>query len=247
MNHKKIYEQLISNRKENLLDDSVYNEKHHIIPKCLGGSNKKENIVKLTAREHFIAHILLVRIYPIGSVQRNKMLTALKRMRYGNKEQSGVKNSARLYEYYRKEFSEMMSKRLKGVKHTPEHCKNISNGKLGKKRFDIERYREASLKMWEDENFRKRQKELRVDRKLSSEHKENIGKSLKNRERSEEIKQKIKETKAINRLKNPGEHDKHVKCKYCNMKTNAGNIKRFHNEKCKNRILDNLLIDSVTI
>lgn len=33
-----------------------YTEKHHIIPKSLGGSNDKTNIVKLTAREHFICH-----------------------------------------------------------------------------------------------------------------------------------------------------------------------------------------------
>lgn len=41
----------------------VYCERHHIVPKCLGGSNSPENIVNLTSREHFIAHILLVKIY----------------------------------------------------------------------------------------------------------------------------------------------------------------------------------------
>jgi hypothetical protein len=41
-----------------------YMERHHIVPKCMGGSNRKENLVYLTATEHFIAHKLLVRIYP---------------------------------------------------------------------------------------------------------------------------------------------------------------------------------------
>ena len=41
-----------------------YSEKHHIIPKSLGGSNDPSNLVALTAREHFICHWLLVRIYP---------------------------------------------------------------------------------------------------------------------------------------------------------------------------------------
>lgn len=41
-----------------------YMERHHIIPKCMGGSNRKNNLVYLTAKEHFIAHKLLVRIYP---------------------------------------------------------------------------------------------------------------------------------------------------------------------------------------
>ncbi len=41
-----------------------YMERHHIVPKCMGGSDCKENLVYLTAKEHFIAHKLLVRIYP---------------------------------------------------------------------------------------------------------------------------------------------------------------------------------------
>jgi hypothetical protein len=41
-----------------------YTEKHHIIPKCMGGTNASKNIVRLTAREHFIAHRLLTRMYP---------------------------------------------------------------------------------------------------------------------------------------------------------------------------------------
>jgi hypothetical protein len=41
-----------------------YMERHHIVPKCMGGGNCKDNLVHLTAKEHFIAHKLLVRIYP---------------------------------------------------------------------------------------------------------------------------------------------------------------------------------------
>lgn len=41
-----------------------YSEKHHIVPKCLGGSDDKFNLVVLTAREHFLAHYLLTKIYP---------------------------------------------------------------------------------------------------------------------------------------------------------------------------------------
>lgn len=42
----------------------IYYESHHILPKCLNGSNKKDNLVLLTAKEHFIAHKLLLEIYP---------------------------------------------------------------------------------------------------------------------------------------------------------------------------------------
>ena len=39
-----------------------YTEKHHIIPKSLGGDNSKENLVRLSAREHFVCHLLLTRM-----------------------------------------------------------------------------------------------------------------------------------------------------------------------------------------
>lgn len=41
-----------------------YSEKHHIIPRCMGGSDDEDNLVRLTAREHYVAHLLLVKIYP---------------------------------------------------------------------------------------------------------------------------------------------------------------------------------------
>ena len=43
---------------------SGYVERHHIVPKCLGGTDAVDNIVLLTAREHFLAHRLLTRVYP---------------------------------------------------------------------------------------------------------------------------------------------------------------------------------------
>lgn len=41
-----------------------YLEKHHVIPRCMGGSNDKSNLVLLTGREHFMAHMLLWKAYP---------------------------------------------------------------------------------------------------------------------------------------------------------------------------------------
>jgi hypothetical protein len=71
MNYEKIYCQIIERSKvscrKKLLKENenyIYYESHHIIPKCLGGSNKKENLVLLTSREHFLCHWLLIKIYP---------------------------------------------------------------------------------------------------------------------------------------------------------------------------------------
>jgi len=41
-----------------------YVERHHIIPRCLGGTDAADNIAVLTPEEHFVAHQLLIKIYP---------------------------------------------------------------------------------------------------------------------------------------------------------------------------------------
>jgi len=72
MNYQRIYDQIIDRaKKENrVYGKGTYYERHHIIPKCLDGEGKvtqwrtHPNIVILLAREHFICHWLLCRIYP---------------------------------------------------------------------------------------------------------------------------------------------------------------------------------------
>lgn len=119
MDYQKIYDNLIKKRLENPPTEKF--ERHHIVPKSLGGSNKKENIVKLTYREHYIAHLLLCKIYkPKGGVEYKKMLFALNRMRTG-RDGSQVKNS-RMFEYfcgdYIKVLSETMSKAQSGERNS---------------------------------------------------------------------------------------------------------------------------------
>ena len=62
MDYQKIYNQIIERAKNRILE--CYKEKHHIVPKCLGGDNNENNLVELTAREHFLCHMLLCEIYP---------------------------------------------------------------------------------------------------------------------------------------------------------------------------------------
>jgi hypothetical protein len=64
VNYKLVYEQLMHRaRIRRPLSRRRY-ERHHIKPKCLGGGNKKSNLVDLTPEEHYVAHQLLVKIYP---------------------------------------------------------------------------------------------------------------------------------------------------------------------------------------
>jgi hypothetical protein len=76
MNHQHIYDALVARAQNRTI--SGYCERHHVIPRALGGSNAKSNIVALTYREHFLAHWLLTKI--TQGAPRRKMLHALNMM-----------------------------------------------------------------------------------------------------------------------------------------------------------------------
>lgn len=63
MDHSRHYSVLISRATARTPDAKKYYELHHIVPECVGGTNHKDNLVYLTAAEHYIAHRLLPRIY----------------------------------------------------------------------------------------------------------------------------------------------------------------------------------------
>jgi len=67
MDYQRIYDQIIDRaqrEKRVKVKGGIYYERHHIVPRCMEGSNRQENLVLLTAREHFLCHWILVRIYP---------------------------------------------------------------------------------------------------------------------------------------------------------------------------------------
>lgn len=100
MNYLKVYKNLIANAKtREHIDNEIY-EKHHIIPKSFGGSNKNDNLVLLTLREHFIAHLLLYKIHKNNPHKASKMISALNRMTHSKR----YIMSNRYYESLRKHF-----------------------------------------------------------------------------------------------------------------------------------------------
>lgn len=78
MDYNKHYYNLVSRAKTRVLEGYV--EKHHIIPKCLGGTDVMSNIVVLTPEEHYVAHQLLVKIYP----NEEKLVYAVRMMCVGS-------------------------------------------------------------------------------------------------------------------------------------------------------------------
>lgn len=71
----------ILNKRGRYISDDVYKEKHHIIPKCMGGSDDVDNIIELSGQEHFIAHKLLADNNP----SNKKLIYAYWRMANQNK------------------------------------------------------------------------------------------------------------------------------------------------------------------
>ena len=64
--------------------EDVYTEEHHIVPRSEGGTDALENLVALTAREHFLAHWLLFRIYKTpASARAFKLMTNDQQRRRG--------------------------------------------------------------------------------------------------------------------------------------------------------------------
>lgn len=108
----KWYENLITHAKQNKeIIESSYYETHHILPKCLNGTDSVDNLVSLTARQHFVAHWILTRIYK-NSEAYTKLLfafNAMTRDRTGNRYYSG-----KGYEIARKLLGNQLSKERKG-------------------------------------------------------------------------------------------------------------------------------------
>ena len=139
MNYLKHYNSLCSSRKllKREKTTSTYYESHHITPKCMGGTDNPSNRVLLTAREHYIAHLLLYKAYlPLKNDLSKKLAFAFTAMA-GLSQYRGLKITSRQYETLREAAR---NSRL-GVKVT-----DTSNYKKPKSIEHRESIRQARLK-----------------------------------------------------------------------------------------------------
>lgn len=125
MDYLNIYNSLIEKAKDNVFNPNEYFETHHIILKGLGGSDEKDNLVKMTARQHFVAHWLLFRIHPT-----NKQIAAAFHIiafgtncRNTRKKHQGYMPSSRAIA----EAREAKVIHNKGNKHSPETIKKMQD------------------------------------------------------------------------------------------------------------------------
>ena len=213
------YEAIIDRARPRKLDG--YKERHHIIPRSLGGNDSDLNLVDLTAREHFICHWLLVKMHT--GLNRGKMINALVMMRASSKYQDRYING-RVYEHLRKEYSEYISKMNTG-RIQPMH------EKVKQKLAQTGRKRKPFSEEWKN-NMSKAQ---------SGTNNPMFGKT-----HSEETRQKISQRATNRRKETPDEIERRIAkirgrkrekkfCQHCEQHIAVNTYPRFHGDKCKVR------------
>lgn len=112
MDYRKAYLQIVYRAKSRGIPEGYY-EEHHILPSSLGGPDHRDNLAPLTAREHFICHWLLVKMFKKGTIERRKMMYAFWRMRGHPTEDKNRYINSRAYEKLRTEFAKYVSESMK--------------------------------------------------------------------------------------------------------------------------------------
>lgn len=126
MDYLQTYNRIIETAKNRTQDVDTYYEKHHIIPKCLGGDDSRENLVLLTGREHFVCHLLLVKIH-----RGNAKLVNAANMMYVNSSKNRRRGSFnRNYYWLKKLHSSTQSANQSGNKNSQFGTRWIHNVEL---------------------------------------------------------------------------------------------------------------------
>ena len=130
--YTKCYFNIIDRAKSRDLSKETYIEKHHIIPKSLGGLNNKDNLVKLTAKEHRLAHILLPRmtIDPLHTKSMWYALWMMLRTKNTNQQRKISKGSA--FEVAKIKVAENSSQLHKGKTVSKETREKLSKSCQGR-------------------------------------------------------------------------------------------------------------------
>jgi hypothetical protein len=197
MNYERIYNCLIEKRqKYPLIKKQSYCEAHHIVPISINPTlkNEKTNIVNLSAREHYLAHKLLVNIckskFGLNSKEHCSMLSALWFLTHKFNNGYTVKISSRTFQTLKEEYSKMLSETKSGKNHwnwgkhlSEETKRKIGNANAKNKWSDERKINFSKLiqgennpnygNFWTDEQ-RKNASLKKVGTKLSDETKQKL-------------------------------------------------------------------------
>lgn len=225
---------------------SGYTEKHHIIPKSLGGLDSPENLAILTAKEHYIAHLLLPHMV-LDSTHKKKMWGALRCM---SKMISSTHNryvgSARFYQKA-KENTDFGTRR--GKKQSPEEIAKRAASLKGKvcseetkKKIGLANSKHTGRTPWNKGiTVGPQTPEQRLKKSLA----------LKGKKKSEETKNKMKSAhslrskdsyaqpgwkhseEALEKIKEYARNRPRLICPHCGKEGAVPGMKRYHFDNCK--------------
>lgn len=182
-----------------------YSEKHHIIPKSLGGSNKKDNLVILTAREHFICHWLLTKM--VKGDDLRKMKHAIWRMLVQGRDfQIRYKPNSHTYDSLRKKYGSLR----KGITTSNEVKQKISKANKG-------RLAGKNNPMYGNTHTEESRK--KISEKAQGRTPWNLGGT-----HTAEVKQKM----SVLALQRPK-----YKCEHCGKECVKSNYNRWHGDNCR--------------
>ena len=242
--YEKWYNQITTRGQTRVTDQRT--ESHHIIPKCLGGSDDAGNLTNVTLREHFICHWLLTKIHQ--GKHRHQLLKALWMMKAENQNQKryNTKITSRVYATLKEEYSVLQSQRVSGEnnpmwgKTQSEKAKAlISQKNTGKKLTEEQIAKQIAAqtgrkrKPFNDEwrtNMAKNHKSKQPDFNgfLTEETKKKIGDKIRGRKQTDE-------EKARRGAANLGKVKPKKLCPHCNQQIAVNTYPRFHGDKCKHR------------
>lgn len=242
----KYYYSIIDRAKSRVING--YKETHHIIPKSLGGSNDKENLVDLTAREHFICHLLLTKITE-GSSKRSMIFALNALSTLENNHQSRYKS--RMYDCARRFYAEEKSRTMAGAgnhmfgkTHSEESKRKMSDFHKGRLPWNTgkvlsESHRKNISKSNSGKNnhmFGKTHSE-ESKKKISTRHKgHSYNKGiLKSEEHKQKISEKLKGRKLTDEHKKKLKSIPKITCEHCGKLSSPSMYKRWHGENCKNK------------
>lgn len=200
MNYKKNYYDYMNyvktlNRNKN---DGNYYEKHHIIPRSLGGDDSKDNLVLLTAREHFLAHYILWKFNPCR--QTAYAFHTMIYMANSNQDRNYKMISSKVYQRLKIQYAEYVSITNKGNKtrlgtHLSDESKEkIARAHRGKKLSEEHKQKDRLSNLGRkhsEETKRKISENNKGKHPMSEEHKNRLRMMSLGRHPSEETRRKM--------------------------------------------------------
>jgi len=241
------YSSIVENARNRVL--SGYKESHHIIPQSLGGPDTKENLVDLTAREHFVCHWLLIKMHT--GEARAKMVYALNGMKRTNRDQERYETAitSRVYQKLKEEFGKTHSAFMKG-----RQAHNKGKPMSEEQKAKIRATKASNPYKFTQEQIAKRA-EKQIGQKRSQESKDKISLALKGKSKgpmSDENKGKIsksmkgvsksaeavaKRQETLKRLAAEGSQHSQIKltCPHCGVTMQKMLYARWHGDRCQAR------------